>query len=50
MKAKLEKAKEATRTAKDMTEASKQVSYDLGVQETEVLLVDELAKVYGDYC
>ena len=42
MKAELQKAKEAT-------EALEQVSYDRGVQETEIWLAKELAKVCKDY-
>ena len=35
--------------AKEAAKASKQASYELGVQETEVRLVDELAEVCTDY-
>ena len=35
--------------AKEAVEALKQVSYDLGLQETEVCLADELAEVCKDY-
>ena len=50
MKAKLEKAKEAARAAKEAAEASEQASYNLGVQEIEVRLAEELAEVCRDYC
>ena len=36
--------------AKEAAKASKQSSYKLGVQETEVQLANELAKVCRDYC
>ena len=42
MKAELQKAKEAT-------EALEQVSYDRGVQETEIQLTEELTEVCRDY-
>ena len=45
----LKKAKAATWMAKEAAKASKQASYELGVQETEVRLVDELAEVCTDY-
>ena len=34
----------------EVVEASKQASYELWVQETEVRLADELAEVCRDYC
>ena len=43
LKAKLGRVKEAV-------EASKLESYELGVQETEVRLANELAEVCRDYC
>ena len=46
----LEKAKVAAQTAKEVVETSKQVSYNLEVEETEVQLVEKLAEVYRDYC
>ena len=50
MKAKLKKAKEAARTAKEAMEASKQATYNFRVQETKVRLAEELAEVCKDYC
>ena len=50
LSANLEKAKAATQMAEEAIEASKQASYELGVQETEVQLADELAEVCRDYC
>ena len=50
MKAKLEKAKEATRMAKATAEALEQKGYNLGVQETEVCLIEELFGVCMEYC
>ena len=49
LNAELEKAKEAARAAKEVAEGSKQKSYILGVQETEVRLAEELAEVCRDY-
>ena len=50
MKAKLKKAKEAARTAKEAMEASKKATYNFRVQETKVHLAEELAEVCKDYC
>ena len=50
LKAELQRAKKATRTTKEAAEALEQASYDRGVQETEIWLVKELAKVCRDYC
>ena len=50
LKAELEKAKEATRVAKEVAKASEQKSYILRVQETEVHLTEELAEVCKDNC
>ena len=36
--------------AEEAAEASKQAAYKLGVQEIEVRLANELAKVCRDYC
>ena len=49
LKADLQKAKEATHLAKKATEAEKQASYLLGVDETQVKLIEELAEVCRDY-
>ena len=49
LKVDLEKAKAVAQMAEEATKASKQASYDLGVQETEVRLADELAEVCRDY-
>ena len=50
LKTDLQKAKEAIWRAKEAAEASKQASYDRGVQEIEIRLVEELAEVCKDYC
>ena len=49
MEVELGKANEAARTAKEAAKASELASYDLGVQETEVRLAEELAEVCKDY-
>lgn len=46
----LKKAQEAARVAKEAAKASVQVSYNLGVEETEIHLAEELAEVFKDYC
>ena len=45
LKVELEKAKVAARTAEEVAEATRQASYNLGVEETEIQLVEELTKV-----
>lgn len=47
---KLEKANEAGRAAKEAAEVAEQAFYNLGVQETEVRLVQELTEICRDYC
>ena len=46
----LEKAKEATWAAQVVVDALGQKFYDLGVQETEARLTEELVGFYMDYC
>ena len=46
----MEKAKVAVRAAEEAAEASRQVSYNLGVKETEVWLAKELVEECKDYC
>ena len=36
--------------AKEAAKALEQASYDLGVQEIEVRLAEELTEVHRDYC
>lgn len=50
LKAELGKAKEVGWMAKEAVKAAEQGSYDLGVQETKVHLVEELVEVCRDYC
>ena len=50
LKEELEKAKEVTRVAKEIVNASEQKFYDLGVQETETCLTEKLAEVCKDNC
>ena len=50
LKAKLEKAKEGARVAKAAMEALEQRFYNLGVQETNARLTEELAGVCREYC
>ena len=50
LKANSEKAKEASRTAKEATEVLKQASYNRGVMNTKVRLAEELVEVCRDYC
>ena len=46
----LRKAREAAQLLKEATEAEKQVSYNLGVQETQSRLTEEFSAVAKDYC
>ena len=50
LKADLEKAKEAARTADEVEKVAEQASYDLGVQEMGIRLAEELAEICRDYC
>ena len=50
LKAKLKKAKTASLQAEEATKASRQASYNLGVEETEIRLAEELPEVCKDYC
>ena len=43
-------AKEAAQLAKEAVEAEKKAAYQLGAEETEARLSEELPKVYRDYC
>ena len=46
----LRKAREAAQLLKEATEAEKQASYALGVQETQSRLTQEFSAVARDYC
>ena len=46
----LRKAREAAQLLKETTEAEKQATYDLGVQETQARLIEEFSTVAKDYC
>ena len=46
----LRKAREAAQLLKEATEAEKQATYDLGVQETQNRLTEEFSAVARDYC
>ena len=46
----LKKTKEAVQLVKEATEAEKQASYTLGVEETQARLTEELTAVCRDYC
>ena len=50
LKADLEKAKKAARTADEVEKVAKQASYDLGVREMGIRLAEELAEICRDYC
>ena len=50
LKAKLRKTREAAQLAKEAAEVEKKASYQLGVQETEIRLIEELSEVCRDYC
>ena len=50
LKAALQKAKEETQLAKEAAEVEKRATCQLGVEETQVRLAEELSKVCKDYC
>ena len=49
LKATLQKAKEETQLAKEAAEAEKRAAFQLGMEETQVRLTEELSKVCRDY-
>ena len=50
LKVELQKAKEKAQLAREVVEAKKKASYQLGVEETQVRLAEELLEVCRDYC
>ena len=50
LKADLKKAKVVAQMAKEVAKALRQASYNLEVEEIEIWLAKELAKVCKDYC
>ena len=50
LKVELQRAKEAAQAEKDAIEASRQASYLIGVEETQIRLAEDLAEVCKDYC
>ena len=50
LKVKLQKAKEEAQLAREAAEAKKKASYQLGVEEMQVRLPEELSEVCRDYC
>ena len=50
LKVELEKAKAAAWMAEEAAKASRQKFYNLGVEETEIQLAEELTEVCRDYC
>ena len=46
----LQKVREAAQLAKEAAEAEKQATYMLGVEETQVRLIEELFVVCREYC
>ena len=49
-RAELQQAKKIAQLAKEAAEAEKQASYLLGVEETQIRLIEELSKMCRDYC
>ena len=49
LQAELKRAKEEFQLAKEAVEAEKKASYQLGVEETEIRLAEELSEVRRDY-
>ena len=50
LQAELQKAKEEVQLAKEVADAEKKASYQLGVEETKIRLAKELSKICHDYC
>ena len=50
LKTALQKAKEEVQLAKEAAEVEKRAAYQLGVEETEARLTEELSEVCRDYC
>ena len=50
LKAELRKTREAAQLAEEVAEAKKKASYQLGVEETDIRLTEELSVVCRDYC
>ena len=50
LKAALQKAKGEAYLAKEAAEAEKRAAYQLGVEEMQVRLIEELSEVCRDYC
>ena len=50
LKVELYKAKEETQLDREAAEVEKKASYQLGVEETKVRLVEEVSEVCRDYC
>ena len=50
LKASLQKAKEEIQLAKEAVEVEKRAAFQLGVEETQVRLAEELSEVCRDYC
>ena len=50
LQAELQKAKKEIQLAKEAIEAKKKASYQLGEEETEIRLVEELSEVCRNYC
>ena len=50
LKTALQKAKVEVQLAKEAAEAEKRAAYQLGLEETEARLTEELSEVCRDYC
>lgn len=50
LKVDLQKVKEAARVAKEASRAAEMAAYERGVQEIEMRLAKEVARVCRDYC
>ena len=50
LKVALQKAKEETQLAKEAAELEKRAAYQLGIEETQVRLAEELSELCNDYC
>ena len=50
LKVELQKVKEGAQLAREAAEVEKKALYQLGVEETQVRLAEELLEVCRDYC
>ena len=50
LKAELQKAKKVARVTREVAKVAEEAAYEHGVEETEIRLAKEVARVCRDYC